>query len=188
MTSRDDDGGVDPRIVRTRHDILGATLQVLAHEGWDAVTHQRVAQVAGYSRATVYKHWPRRPDLVRDAFVRLHDLPHHRPTGDLRADLVRELSLFRQVIVDRRMDRALCVFVELTDTVPDLAGVRSGLVGDGEHVVRAMLAPHFHGPELEAAVLMLGGAVLYGAMTTGTPPDDAVIEAAVDLVLRALGR
>ncbi len=179
---------VDPRVLRTRHDILTATLRVLTDEGWDAVTHAHVARTAGYSRATVYKHWQSRADLITDAFTRLSDMRHHTPTGDLRDDLISEVTTFRTAMEEQRLDRALCALVELTATVPELVAVRHKLVTDGERLVRELLEPSLHGAELEAATMMLCGAVLHGAMMHGEPPSDDVIAASVDLVLLAIGR
>lgn len=179
---------VDPRVVRTRNDILRTTLQVLMDEGWDAVTHQHIAQVAGYSKATVYNHWRSRADLIRDAFLRLRDMPHHVPTGDLRTDLIQEVTTFRTGMDERPLARALCVLVNLTDAAPELDEVRDRLVTDGERLVRELLAPVLHGTELEAATLMLCGAVLHSAMMHGEPPGDDVIASTVDLTLRAIGR
>jgi hypothetical protein len=51
--------------------------------------------------------------------------------------------------------------------------------------VRRLLAQVLHGPELEAAALMLCGSVLHSALMHGRLPDDEVVAAAVDLVLRA---
>ena len=44
------------------------------------------------------------------------------------------------------------------------------------------------GPELDAAVWMLSGVVACPSLMFGTVPDDDVIEAAVDIVLRGAGR
>jgi AcrR family transcriptional regulator len=158
---------------------LRAALDVLIDEGRDAVTHQRPAQVAGYSRATLYKHWPTRADLLRDAFGGLRDAHHHTPTGDVRTDLIAELTAFRSAIEHRRIDRALAALAELTASHPDMADVRDEVVSDGERVLRGLLAPTLHGPKLEAATLMLAGAILNAAMMHGRPPADDVIAAAV---------
>jgi AcrR family transcriptional regulator len=179
---------MDPRVVRTRNDILRTTLQVLTDEGWEAVTHQHVAQVAGYSKATVYNHWRSRADLIRDAFMRLSDLPHHVPTGDLRTDLIQEVTTFRTGLDDQRLARALCVLVTLADPAPELDEVRNRWVADGERLVRELLTPFLQGTELEAATLMLCGAVLHSVMMRGEAPGDDVIASAVDLVLRAAAR
>ncbi len=49
--------------------MLDAARELLAREGPDAVTHQRVARQAGVGRATVYRHWPRREQLVLDTMA-----------------------------------------------------------------------------------------------------------------------
>lgn len=179
---------VDGRVVRTRNDVLRTAIQVLLDEGWEAVTHQHVAQVAGYSKATVYTHWPTRGDLIRDAFTRFGDMPHHAPTGDLRTDLITELLCYREGMVEHQLDRALAVLSDLTHSVPELVAVRDKLVIDGERVVRDLLEPVLHGAELEAATLMLCGAMLQSALMHGQPPGVDVIEAAVDATLRGLPR
>lgn len=190
MTTTDADGTDHPvedaRVVRTRNDVSRAALHVLVEQGWDAVTHAHLARVAGYSRATLYKHWPARTDLLRLAFARLEDMPHHVPTGDLRTDLVEEVTTFRTGMEQHRLERALCVLADLAATHPDMDAVRNRLVTDGENVVRRLLAPMLQGSELEAATLMLCGAVLHSALMHGRLPGDDVIAAAVDLVLRAV--
>jgi AcrR family transcriptional regulator len=72
---------LDPRVVRTRRDVLDATITELVEGGWDAVTHARVAARAGYAKATLYAHWPDRLALVSDAFAAFGGMPHHEPTG-----------------------------------------------------------------------------------------------------------
>src|ERR1700744_3591498 len=95
---------VDARVIRTRNDILRAALEVLTEEGLDAVTHHPLAEVSGYSRATIYKHWPTRDALFVDAFSYRPTGAHSVPTGGLRADLIAELTMFRQGIELHRLD------------------------------------------------------------------------------------
>ena len=171
--------------VRPRNDILSAALRVLVEEGVEAATHARLAHVAGYSRATVYKHWPTRTDLWRDAFTRLRTLPHHTPTGEVREDLVAELTMFGTGM-DRGLDRILAALSDLTAVHPEMRQVRDDVVTDGEHVVRELLAPVVQGPEREAVALMLCGAVLYSALLHGRPPAEEVLAASVELALRGV--
>lgn len=179
-----DGPAVDPRVVRTHDDVLRAALHVLLHEGAGSVTHQRVAEVAGYSKATVYAHWRGRPDLLRGAFTRLVHAPHHVPTGHLRTDLIGELTAFRTALEEHHLDRALAALADLTAFVPGMAEVRDELVAAGEQVIRGLLEPLLREPEREAAVRMLSGAVLYSALLHGRSPDDDTIAASVDLILR----
>jgi len=158
---------------------------VLLDEGWAAVTHAHIARVAGYSKATVYAHWPSQTSLITDAFTLVGATPHHTLTGDLRTDLLAELLAYRTGMVERRLDRALAVLSDLTHSVPELVAVRDMLVADGERVVRELLARFLDGHELEAATLMLCGAILHAALMHGVAPPDEVIESTVDLTLRA---
>ena len=178
----------DARVVRTRNDVSRTALRVLVEQGGDAVTHAHLAREAGYSRATLYKHWPTRVDLLRLAFARLDEKPHHRPTGDLRTDLIEEVTTFRTGMEHHRLDRALCVLVDLPVTDPYMVQTRDRLVLDGERVVRRLLAPMLHGAALDAATLMLCGAVLHSALMHGRLPGDDLIAASVDLLLRGLDR
>ena len=55
---------VDPRAARSRAKMLDAVRDILMTEGAEAVTHQRVADVASVGRATVYRHWKSADDMV----------------------------------------------------------------------------------------------------------------------------
>jgi AcrR family transcriptional regulator len=178
---------LDARVVRTRDDILRAAVDVLTTEGLDAVTHHRLAEVAGYSRATIYKHWPTRDALFVDAFSYRASGEHSVPTGDLRTDLIAELTMFRRGMERQRLDRALAALATLSTSVPELAAVRDRLVAEGERVLLELLRPAAQGAELEAAMRMLSGSVLQSALLHGYLPSDEVIAATVDLLLRGLG-
>ena len=177
---------VDARVIRTRNDILRATLEVLTSQGLDGLTHPHLAEVAGYSRATLYNHWPNRTALLRDAFA-YRSAEHSTPTGDLRSDLIAELTMFRTEMERHGLDRALAVLAAVTAFTPELAEVRDQLLTDGVRVMRELLSPAFQGDELDAAVLMLTGAVINSAVVHGQLPSDALIAATVDLVLRPRG-
>jgi AcrR family transcriptional regulator len=112
---------VDPRVERTRQAVLEAASMLLRTEGPGAVTHARVAEVAGVGRATVYRHWPEHEDLLHDAVARKAadlevppaDLPTperlRRVLEELRARLThREASVqFATLIAHSTWDRTL---------------------------------------------------------------------------------
>ena len=137
-SSRGDATGppVDARVARTRQDILRATLDVLISQGLDGLTHPHLAEVAGYSRATLYNHWPNRTALLRDAFTYRGAGEHSTPTGDLRSDLIAELTMFRTEMERHRLDRALAVLAAVTAFTPELAEVRDQLVAEDLHNVQ----------------------------------------------------
>ena len=176
------DTGEDARVSRTRADVARAALEVLTTDGSDAVTHARVAEIAGYSKTTLYTHWPARIDLIAMAIGSIGDMPHHDRTGVLRDDLIGELQVFRAGILEMRLDRVLSGMAEWA-SVEQMARIRNKVNTDGQHQMYEMLGELFSGAALDAAVSMLTGVVACPAIMFGTVPDDAVIEAAVDVVL-----
>jgi AcrR family transcriptional regulator len=176
------DIGEDARVARTRNDVARAALEVLTTEGSEAVTHGRVADVAGYSKTTLYSHWPSRIDLLTMAIDSLGEMPHHERTGDLRHDVIAELQVFRTAIEELRLDRVLAGMAQWA-SVEQMNQVRTRVNTDGQHQMYAMLGERFTGAELDAAVSMLTGVVACPALMFGTLPSNDVIEAAVDIVL-----
>jgi len=177
----------DARITRTRADVARTAFDVLTGEGSEALTHARVAERAGYSKTTLYKHWPSRADLAALALEALRDVRHHERTGDIRADLIGQLRTFRQGVLDMRLDRVLSAMAQWA-TVDTMSRIRTEINSEGQRPIRTILAEAFEGPELDAAVSMLSGVVACPSLMFGTVPDDDVITAAVDMVLRCAGR
>lgn len=60
--------------------MVDAVAALLADEGAASVTHQRVSEVSGVGRATMYRHWPTAADLLYDVLGEV-DPPLLRP-GD----------------------------------------------------------------------------------------------------------
>ncbi|WP_237572327.1 TetR/AcrR family transcriptional regulator [Mycolicibacterium lacusdiani] len=179
---RPEAGRQDSRIARTRADVGRAALHLLVEEGSQALTHARVAEVAGYSKSTLYTRWPNRSDLAYTAFDALGDMPHQERSGDLRSDLVAELKMFRRAVIDRKLDRVLAAMAEWA-TFETMRELRNRINTEAQRPIRGMLEGSFTGARLEAAISMLAGVVACPSLMFGTVPDDAVIEAAVDVVL-----
>lgn len=178
------DGSEDARVARTRADVARAALEVLTQEDWEAVTHARVAEKAGYSKTTLYTHWPSRFDLIAMSLDGLGEMPHHERSGELRADIIGELTLFRTAVRDMRLDRILVAMAQWA-SVEEMSRIRTRINSDGQKLLRAMLADVFTGAQLEAALSMLTGVVACPALMYGDLPGDDVIAAAVDVVLAA---
>jgi AcrR family transcriptional regulator len=176
--------GEDARVARTRADVARAALEVLTDEGSDAVTHARVAELAGYSKTTLYTHWASRVDLIVLAVDALGELPHHERSGDLRADIIGELAAFRGGITEMRLDLILTGMAQWA-SVQEMREIRDKINNSGQGQMRAMLGEFLDGAELEAALSMLTGVVACPSIMFGTLPDDDVIAAAVDIVLRS---
>lgn len=88
------------RTARVSEQVLAATVELIARHGVAAVTYDAVAKLAGTSRATVYRKWPERDGLLRDALMRFAEESVAVPeSGDLRADIVEFLCAISDTLV-----------------------------------------------------------------------------------------
>jgi AcrR family transcriptional regulator len=82
------------RLGDREHDILQATYSLLAEVGYAGLRFDAVAARARASKATLYRHWPGKAQLVADAVRVCAVSPHDMPdTGTLRGDLHAFLSM-----------------------------------------------------------------------------------------------
>ena len=80
-----------PRVEGGREDeILDATVEVVAELGYDRLTMDAVATAAKASKATLYRRWSTKAELVVDAISRAKGcpVPGDIDTGSLRGDLI----------------------------------------------------------------------------------------------------
>jgi AcrR family transcriptional regulator len=80
-----------PRIEGDREaEILDATIELLASVGYERLTMDAVAAAAKASKATLYRRWSTKADLVIDAIERAKKAPSvtDLDTGSLRGDLL----------------------------------------------------------------------------------------------------
>jgi AcrR family transcriptional regulator len=80
-----------PRVEGDREEqILEATVDVVADLGYDRLTMDAVATAAKASKATLYRRWSTKADLVVDAISRAKGcpVPEAIDTGSLRGDLI----------------------------------------------------------------------------------------------------
>ncbi|MEU5825290.1 TetR/AcrR family transcriptional regulator [Streptomyces sp. NPDC047803] len=74
---------------RAAEAIFDATLRLLAERGYAGLTVEAVAQEAGVNKTTIYRWWPSKAPLLRDALLRARVLDIEIPdTGSLRGDLI----------------------------------------------------------------------------------------------------
>lgn len=183
---------VDPRVVRTRRDVLAAARAVLLEEGWERVTVSRVAERSGYARTTLYRHWPQRLDLLRDLIGEEARLVHTTPSGDLRADLVAELEAFRVAVTSSGLGRVMIAIGQQARDDAELADLNRSMRADGARVLDEIVADGIARGELDGrvdpdvAVSQLVGPVLFNYLFEGDASlDHRFVEVVVDWFLAA---
>jgi AcrR family transcriptional regulator len=75
---------------RRETELLAVTLQLLQQHGYDRLTLDAVAATARASKATVYRRWPTKAELVLAAFIEgIRQVAVAPDTGTLRGDLLQ---------------------------------------------------------------------------------------------------
>ena len=102
-----------PRSEASHQAIIDATLELLVEGGYGALTMEAVRTRAGVGKATIYRRWASKEELVRDAIVFLHEEFDAPDTGSLRGDYEALAALVRSSATARRRE-------------PDAAAARGG--------------------------------------------------------------
>lgn len=118
---------VDPRIERSREQILAAAIDLLREVGYGGLTIEAVAARSGVAKSTIYRHWSSKAGLVAAAFDRAHEQDPQAPPppGPVRD---RVAAILRATIADMAStDRLACMMpalidaAERSDEIADLA-------------------------------------------------------------------
>jgi AcrR family transcriptional regulator len=195
--------GVEPRTLprgrprdATRDEALrAAALTVLADVGYRALTMDAVAATARAGKATIYRRWDSKLDLVIDSCNQLVNRSIPAPnTGSLAGDLREFLLAFANFLSGPAGKAAQALVGELPHE-PELADAfRKSFLRSQRDVLRAVLERADARGELSdtaplaMAVELAGAALTYRLMLTGDPLDAAFVDRLVDQILVPLLR
>jgi AcrR family transcriptional regulator len=181
-----------PRSEQAERAIIDAALSLFAEYGPDGVCMEQVAARAGVGKATIYRRWAGKEDLLLDALAALKS-PLPEPQGrSVRDDLVAVLDAMCRDAADPRRARQFALLQGEGAKYPRLmARFIETVVEPRREVVRSVLRRGVATGELredtdiEVALYMLRGAAL---ASTGhdepVPPDYA--QRVVGTLLRGL--
>ena len=141
---------LDPRAVRSRETALAAARELLIEQGLAGLTHGAVAARSGIGRATLYRLWPEPTDLVRATITWHITTAQSQPTGELRADLLAELTATRAMLHEPATEQGMRVMIERAAVDPKFAEVKEALYRSGTQAVRAILADAIARADLSA--------------------------------------
>ena len=181
-----------PRSQRADQAILSAALDLFAECGPDSLCIEQVAAKAGVGKATIYRRWPGKEDMLVDALAVVGtQLPE--PQGkSVRADLITLLSAICRDAADPRRARLFALLQGEGRRYPRLmAAYLAAVVKPRRELVRSVLRRGVATGELrentdiEAASFLLDGAVLQSMYGPG-PTDARYARRVVEELLRGL--
>lgn len=109
-----------PRSAAAERAILDATLALLAEHGLEGVTMEAAAARAGVSKATIYRRWPSRIEMIGAAFASVDREVRIVETGNVRDDLVAVVGEFRRATLRPLPPPAMARMIAMTLATPEL--------------------------------------------------------------------
>jgi AcrR family transcriptional regulator len=165
------------------------TLKLLQENGYDRLTLEAVATTAQASKATVYRRWPSKAELVLAAFiegVRHSAVPPD--TGTLRGDLLQlGATILAQTGEHGGTIRA--VLVETSNNPALAEALQLQFVDQRKALIRFVLQQAVDRGEIDAAAIsdelwdLLPGYLIFRSIIPNRPPSEETVRALVDDVL-----
>lgn len=181
-----------PRDARADEAILTAVVDVLGEVGFTGLTIDAVAHRAGVGKATVYRRWDSKEQLVLDALA-AGRIDYDEPdTGSLRDDLVAYYLPLTDTQAQQGAVRLMPALAAEAAVDDQIAERLRAFVSDRRTPVAHLLERARQRGEVDPAVDpdlvidLLTGPLMYRLYFSGAPVDRSVVEELVDRVLRAV--
>ena len=167
-------------------ELLAVTLRLLQEHGYDGLTVDAVASTARASKATVYRRWPSKAELVLAAFIEgIRQVAVPPDSGTLRGDLLHLGEVVREQARQHASTiRAVLVEVSRHPALNDamqhqFIDQRKALV---QHILRQAVE---RGEIADAAITdelwdLLPGYLIFRSIIPSRPPTRKTVEALVD--------
>lgn len=183
-----------PRSALADRAIMDATLSLFAESGAAGLCIEKVAARAGVGKATIYRRWPGKEDLLLDAIASLK-APLPEPRGrSVREDLRMLLEAMCEQFADPCQAREFALLLGEGAKYPRLmTRYTETVIEPRREVIRNVLrrgtvTGELRGDaDIEAALYMLTGSVLARSRHGDGPVEPGYAGRVVDELLRGLG-
>jgi AcrR family transcriptional regulator len=185
-----------PRDPELDDDILEAAAAIIGEDGLEGLTMDAVARRAGVAKATIYRRFPGKVDLIAATCTALSPTQGEVPdTGSLRGDLIEIMSTivehFEESAGGRMMPSIVAASINNPEVRAALQKFSAGRRSRMTKVLRRAAARDELADDVDVELLgdQIVGVVVYRLLVTGRPLTRAVVERTVDQALRgALAR
>ena len=146
----------NPRVQRTRGRILAVARELLAEAGPAGLTYSRLAERAGVTRQTLYRHWPARSGLLIDLILEGPKVGYPQSGTDPRAVATAWLVSLRAGLDEPAARAAVLAVTAEADHDPDCARALEGIAADRLAALNDLLAPSGYRIGADGYMLLVG--------------------------------
>lgn len=170
-------------------ELLAVTLDLLQEHGYDRLSLDAVATTARASKATLYRRWPTKAELVMAAFIEgTRQAAVDPDTGTLRGDL---LALGEQILahVSTHAGTIRAVLVEVSRNAELNAIMQEQFLAQRKALMAQVFARAVDRAEIDAAAIsedlwdVLPGYLIFRSVLTGRAASRRTVRDLVDNVL-----
>ncbi len=170
-------------------ELLAVTLRLLQQHGYDRLTVDAVAATARASKATVYRRWPSKAELVLAAFIEgIRRVAVPPDTGTLRGDLLRLGELVCQE-ARQHAGTIRAVLVEVSRNPALNEVLQHQFIDQRKALIHHVLQQAVDRGEIDRSVIsnelwdLLPGYLIFRSLIPSRPPTRQTVQALVDDVI-----
>jgi AcrR family transcriptional regulator len=117
----------DERVRRSRARVLGVTAKLLFERGFAGTSVDEISRRSGVAKTTIYRHWPTRTDLLRDACSTIGTPLDVPDTGGLEGDVTVLMANLVHLLRSGKWTSVLPSVIDAAERNPDIADMYSRL-------------------------------------------------------------
>lgn len=130
----------DQRAVRSKAAILSSTVALLSERGYGGTSVDEISSRSGVAKTTIYRHWPTRTALLRDACSTLGRPLERSNAADLKDALTAVLQDLASQLRSAEWASVLPSIIDAAERDPDIAAMYSELQDQYSSVFRDLLS------------------------------------------------
>lgn len=169
---------LNPRVQRTKAHVLAVARATLAEVGPAALTYTALCSKSGVTRQTLYRHWPKREDLLAEIVLTAAEVAYPHPGTNPGTVVTEYLQSLRAGMSDPSTAAALTSLAAHAATDPASDTALGAIVADRRAALNALLIDA--GREVDASEFArLAGPVIFQCLIARIEPIDSFIQALV---------
>ena len=122
-----EDLALDERVRRSRATVLDATAEILFERGFAGASVDEISRRSGVAKTTIYRHWPTRTDLLRDACSKIGTPLEVPDTGSLETDVTTLMTTLARMLRSAKWTSVLPSVIDAAERDPEVAAMYSKL-------------------------------------------------------------
>jgi AcrR family transcriptional regulator len=117
----------DSRVQRSRAAVLDAAVALLFERGYAGTSVDEIARRSGVAKTTIYRHWPGRTDLLREACSTIGTPLTPPDTGSLKGDVTALLNELVALLRSAKWTAVLPSIIDAAERDPAIAAMYATL-------------------------------------------------------------